>query len=90
MTKRDYFNVAYALRIQNPREHASDWSSDMWVASMLQWEKCTLAMANHLGSQYRNFDRARFLAASGYTIRPDGSQWRVDWATNTIPNWRNV
>ena len=90
MTKRDYFNVAYALRNSNPREHAGDWSSDAWYASMLQWEKTVLAVANHLGSQYRNFNRGMFLAAAGYSILPDGSMWRVDWATNRIPNFRSI
>jgi len=90
MTKRDFFNLAYALRNSNPREHAGDWSSDAWFASMLQWEKSTMEVARIMAQEYANFNRALFLAAAGYTIRPDGSLWIVDWATNSIPNFRNV
>jgi len=86
MTKRDYFNVAYALRNSKPEYDISDEAYGV----MLRWEKIVLEVTNHLGSQYRNFDRGMFLAAAGYSIMPDGSMWRVDWATSRIPNFRSI
>lgn len=90
MSKRDYFNVAYALRRSNPRHKWTDMSTDTYFTAMSQWEEITRSMADTLHMQYANFNRGMFLAAAGYSIRPDGSQWDVDWATNRIPNFRSV
>ncbi|RPJ28261.1 MAG: hypothetical protein EHM33_05095 [Chloroflexi bacterium] len=91
MTRNDFFNVAYALRRAHPLDAGNvDIGSDDFHSRLLQWEKVVLAMANHLGSQYVSFKRDLFLAAAGYSIKPDGSMWNVDWVNNRIPNFRSI
>ena len=90
MTKRDYFNVAYAMRNANPRESGRrDIESESYYESMVQWELTVDTLVGTFRT-YANFKADLFRAACGYTVRPDGSMWTVDWATNRIPNFRNV
>ena len=92
MTKRDYFAMAYALRCSDPRalNLTIDIASDDYALRMLQWEATILQVARIMRQEYANFNQAIFLAAAGFSVKPDGSQWSVDWATNRVPNFRSI
>lgn len=87
MTKRDYFNVAYALR--NSKPDMRDSATDAWYWADKQWQNTVDYFVGTFRT-YANFKADLFRAACGYSVKPDGSMWTVDWSRNIVPNFRSV
>src|SRR5580765_3542722 len=79
MTRKDFTLIAYALR--NSKPHPADDDTG-W--RYLQWGATVIEMMRQLETTNTRFDGDAFKVACGYTVRPDGAMWAINWETGRI------
>lgn len=85
MTRRDFINVAYAIRVAYPQPVVGqELETEAYYWRVRQWETDTMAMVTILKREYARFNEDVFLVACGYRRRPDGAMYGINWQTGKV------
>lgn len=84
-SRRAYDNIAFLMRVERQfLDHDLDIASDAHWAAVRTWDRQVDKLCQLFLGDNTRFKPDYFKVACGYTRRPDGAMYHVEWRGNRL------